>query len=265
MFSVKKAYRRYFWNSDWGKISFLKGLSNSDKNRKTLPDAKYQVFAFWTGNNAMSDNRKDCLRTLQSVLDVPLVLVTPKNLDEYIVTEHPLPKGFKFLSNVHKSDYLRSYFMYYHGGGYSDIKRITKPWRASFELLNSRRDKEGLGYSELASGVGYIRPDHEFLKREVYNLNLVMGENFSYLIGNGAYIFKPGSLVFERMLEEQERRMYNYRHELEKFPGNIMGDNPGYPFRWTYLLGEIFHPIVYLLKDRLLVDDSIRPEFANYR
>ena len=211
----------------------------------------------------MSDNRKDCLHTLQSVLDVPLVLVTPINLDEYIVTEHPLPKGFKFLSNVHKSDYLRSYFMYYHGGG--DIKRIAKSWRAAFELLNSRKDKDGLGYSELASGVGYIGTDHEFLKRDVYNLNLRMRENFSHLIGNCAYIFKPSSLVFERLLEEQERRMYNYRHELEKYPGNIMGDNAGYPFRWTYLLGEIFQPLVYLLEDRILVDDSIRPEFVNYR
>lgn len=44
-----------------------------------------------------------------------------------------------------------------------------------------------------------------------------------------------------------------------------MGDNAGYPFRWTYLLGEIFHPLVYLLEDRILVDDSIRPEFVNYR
>lgn len=80
---------------------------------KKLPDAKHQVFAFWTGNNAMSDNRKDCLRTLQTRLEVPLVLVRPKNLEEYIVTDHPLPSEFHLLSNVHKSDYLRSYFMYY--------------------------------------------------------------------------------------------------------------------------------------------------------
>lgn len=59
--------------------------------------------------------------------------------------------------------------------------------------------------------------------------------------------------------------MYNYRHVLKKYPGSIRRDNAGYAFRWTYLLGEIFHPLVYLLRDRILVDNSIRPEFVNYR
>ena len=91
LFSIKKAYGGIFGIVTGIKLIFLDGLSRVDENRKKLPEAKHQVFAFWTGNNAMSDNRKDCLRTLQTRLEVPLVLVTPKNIEEYIVTDHPLP------------------------------------------------------------------------------------------------------------------------------------------------------------------------------
>ena len=59
--------------------------------------------------------------------------------------------------------------------------------------------------------------------------------------------------------------MRQLREQLIKYPGNVLGDNEGYPVRWTYLLGEIFHPLVFRLRNDLLIDDSIRPTFSSYK
>jgi hypothetical protein len=56
--------------------------------------------------------------------------------------EYPLHPAFKYLSYVHKSDYLRSYFMHFYGGGYADIKKYSSNnnWKECFNLLNSNTD-----------------------------------------------------------------------------------------------------------------------------
>ena len=53
-------------------------------------------------------------------------------LDKYILQEHPLHQSFNYLSETHKADYLRTYFMRFHGGGYSDIKKTSGSWIDSF-------------------------------------------------------------------------------------------------------------------------------------
>lgn len=199
-------YRRLTWSKDWNELKFLQQLLHNPRNR-ILPEAKHRIFAFWTGDNPMSENRKHALRTFLEYPEIPFVLVTPKNLQEYILQDHPLPKEFKFLSNVHKSDYLRCYFMYYYGGGYCDIKPIRNSWKSAFEILNANNDKDGLGYTEIPTGVGYVYEDDEHLPERLYNLNYEMQCNYKKLIGNCAYIFKPGSLIFEILLDEQERRV----------------------------------------------------------
>lgn len=260
---IHHLYRRLFWDNDWDTLPFLQGLSTSS-NRK-LKKAERRIFTFWTGENPMSENRKRALFSLQKCANIPLVFVTPNNLSDFILRDHPLPEEFKYLSNVHKSDYLRAYFMYYYGGGYCDIKPITKPWDQSFDLLNANDNKSGIGYTELSNGVGYLQSDQEFPLVKIYNLSYIMHCQYKQLIGNCAYIFKPGSLIFEKLLEEQERRMRQLREQLIKYPGNVLGDNEGYPVRWTYLLGEIFHPLVFRLRNDLLIDDSIRPTFSSYK
>lgn len=155
--------------------------------------------------------------------------------------------------------------MYYYGGGYCDIKRITHSWIKCFHLLNNDANKSILGYTEISSGVGFITPSKEYSIRDVYNLNFQLQKYYKQLIGNGAYIAKPKSIIFEKLLDEQERRIYNHREELEKNPGNVMGNNSGYPLPWSYILGEIFHPLVYIRKNDILHNDTIKPSFLNYR
>jgi hypothetical protein len=81
------------------------------------------IYCFWTGDNEMSQNRLDGLHNLQTVSECEVILVTPQNLNQYILPDAPLHPGYKYLSETHKADYLRTYFMHFYGGGYSDIKK----------------------------------------------------------------------------------------------------------------------------------------------
>lgn len=87
--------------------------------------------------NPMSNNRRRSITSLQAVAGVPVVLVTPENLPQFIQPNAPLHPAFEYLSLVHKSDYLRCYFMHHLGGGYSDIKPCRHNWLASFEQLEA--------------------------------------------------------------------------------------------------------------------------------
>ena len=73
----------------------------------------------------MSDKRKKCLDSIKQNIGVKVILITPNNLDKYILKDYPLHKSYKYLSEVHKSDYLRTYFMHHYGGGYTDIKNTN--------------------------------------------------------------------------------------------------------------------------------------------
>lgn len=262
-FNVVHLYRRTFWSRSYENIPFLKNLQT--EKARLLPVAEKRIFVFWTGDNPMSDNRRRCLESLRKNSGVPVILITQDNLKEYVLPDHPLPSEFHFLSLVHKADYLRSYFMYHYGGGYCDVKSITGSWDYSFDLLNSSPKKSGLGYQEIKGGVAFIQPDSEFPASLVYNLNYDMRMHYKELIGNGAYIFKPKSLIFENLLKEQDRRLKKYGKELIKYPGNIMGDNVGYPLPWSYILGQIFHPIVFLRRNDLIQLNDVKPVFKNYR
>jgi hypothetical protein len=84
------------------------------------------IYCFWTGDNQLTPNRINGLKTMKENLNVDIKLIDKNNLNDYIIPEHPLHDGYKYLSLNHKSDYLRCYFMNFYGGGYSDIKPFSK-------------------------------------------------------------------------------------------------------------------------------------------
>lgn len=131
----------------------------------------YNIYVFWTGTNNMSDNRIRCLNNLKQVSGANIILVTPKNLNEFILPTEPLHPAYNYLSETHRADYLRTYFMNFYGGGYSDIKETTGNWIKSFDELN-RSDKWIIGYKELPNGVAYTP----------------VRNHWHELIGNGAYM-----------------------------------------------------------------------------
>lgn len=68
-------------------------------------------------------------------------LVTVDNIHEYIMEGQPLHPVYEFLSETHKCDILRTYFIYHYGGSYSDIKIPNGSWVKGFEYMESDPEK----------------------------------------------------------------------------------------------------------------------------
>jgi hypothetical protein len=206
------------------------------------------IFCFWTGDNEMSDIRKRCLISLQRS-GLPVYLVNKEVIENYQIV--PYHEAYHYLSDVHKSDYLRCYFMHHFGGGYSDIKSCNKSWLSAFVRME-KSDALALGYQEVGAwGVAECESEKE---------RQVLCDNYKKLIGVCSMICKPKTDFTTEWMEKVNSKLDYKLQELKRAKGNVMGNNEGYPLRWTELLGDIFHPLVYKYSDRIL-QDNINPDF----
>ncbi len=213
------------------------------------------IFCFWTGKNEFTENRKRCLKQFKEMCGCNVILVDISNLNEYVLKDHPLHPAYEYLSETHKADYLRTYFMHFYGGGYTDIKETTGSWFAAFKELNNSNDKWICGYPEIDGGVAYVP----------------LINNWKELIGNGAYICKPKTpLTFEwytemiKLLDDRLERLKLYPATHPQQQDNNNPNYQGYPIEWNEMLGRIFHKVSYKYKDRMLNTLPISI-FKNYR
>ncbi|MCK8104708.1 capsular polysaccharide synthesis protein [Pseudoalteromonas sp. 2CM36K] len=219
-------------------------------------DFKKRVYCFWTGDNKMSENRLSCLQSMHQNIGVEVILITPTNLSEFILPEYPLHEAYEYLSLVHKSDYLRCYFMHHYGGGYADIKMYNKSWIEAFRKVTSDNEAFVLGYQEVGEyGVPKIPG---LIGRDIKKY-------FPYLLGNGAFIYKSNTPLTMQWYSELHKRLDNNLLRLKERPGNILDANSGYPLKWSYLLGEILHPLLLKYHKHILQCDDVKPSFKNYR
>jgi hypothetical protein len=204
---------------------------NIDSNSRT------NLYCFWTGNNEMSENRKKHLTSLNKT-GLNVILITKDDLDQYI--QEPLHEGFQYLSETHKADYLRTYFMHFYGGGYSDIKHTSESWLNANEELNNDPDLWIVGYKEIEGG----SPVSHLL------------DKYEDLIGNGAYICKANTPLTQKwyttMISVMDSKLEMLKQYPSKSPQQVHSYDYPYPLRWAELLGEIFHQVIYEYKDHLL-------------
>lgn len=215
------------------------------------------IYCFWTGNNAVTPNR---LTGLESMIarnpSIDVRLITPNDLDDYLIAGEPLHPAFDHLSLVHRSDYLRCYFMNFWGGGYCDVKTLHHSWSPAFDRLDADSGKWALGYREVASDMTARLPGR--LGRDVRH-------RYARLIGNGAFIMKPQTPLTREWYRRLLDRMDFYAEALERHPGNERGDNPGYPIPWIDILGNILPPVALKYHHRLIQDETVRPSFSDYK
>jgi FkbM family methyltransferase len=241
---------RYFDNTD--KLNPFLYFPNI-----TLSISPKTIYTFWNGNYEMSENRICNLNCLRNVSQSNVILILEKDISNYILISEPLHPAFPYLSATHKSDYLRTYFMHFYGGGYSDIKKTNKTWINSFEEIEySGENIIGCGYPEIGEN-GVAHPDY----KSVWN----------YLIGNCAYIFKPNTEFtlewYNTMMNLLDIKHDSLREYYVTNSGKIHPQasfEDGYPIGWNEMLGNIFHPLVYKYHTQIL---HILPgtEFINYR
>lgn len=215
------------------------------------------VYCFWTGTNELSVNRRLALKSMKDFLGVNVKLITIENLSDYILPEDPLPECYPYLSDVHKSDYLRTYFMYHFGGGYSDIKFHNQSWKMSFEKLENS-NAYIVGYPEVGPGGVATPNDHETC--------LALKKHWKLLIGNGAYICRPYTRFTEEWYQETKNRVLALSEELKAHPAkDPYGTNDDYPVKWTHILGDVFHPLCLKYHRRIIQDSNLLHMDCEYR
>lgn len=203
----------------------------------------YTIFCFWHSDNldTMTHLRKTSLDCLYKFTNCNIELITPSKLNDFILKDYPLHPAFEYLSAVHKSDYLRTYFMHFYGGGYADIKVPGGDWKKAFDDIINNTNTVANGYRE-------EHPSHiAYVDSQKY---------YDQLIGNGSYICRPQSEYTKRWFDELNSLLDKKLDLLIKNPAKYEYDKAeegnGYPIEWNEILGRIFHKISVDFKDKLL-------------
>lgn len=199
------------------------------------------IYCFWTGNNELTDNRKRCLQNLKNLSECNVIFIDNTNLNDYILKDNPLHPAYQYLSETHKADYLRTYFMHFYGGGYSDIKETQCTWVNAFNDLQKDDNKWICGYKEVEGGVAYGP----------------YSDKWEELIGNGCYICKPNTPLTNEWYNEMYSLLDTKLEKLKLYPAKFPrdcddGSGNCYPIGWNEMLGRIFHKVSYKYKEHIL-------------
>lgn len=260
--SVYQFFNNYKYKSIRYKGSFITKEVSIQKSFDIMKHVDRVIYVFWTGHNEITSNRKRNIEVLKQKCGVEVKLITPDNLVQYIKEEDPLPEAFDYLSLVHKSDYLRSYFMHHYGGGYADIKEFSYSWIPAFDKLDNS-SAYAIGYPEVGEwGVAYQKADNPLLQED-------LRKNWRCLIGNGAFICRPYTPFTELWHDEARRRVESHTLELKLNPADNpfakADENKGYPLWWSEIQGSIFHPLCLRFNNKILQSPRLLPLLTNYR
>jgi hypothetical protein len=221
------------------------------------------IFCAWTGTNSMSAQRIQALWSIYSNTRCPVVFVNRQSLKCWEKTDSPFHPGYEYLSDTHKSDYLRCYLMHHFGGGWTDVKHTTADWRPLFAELR-RSSALALGYQELADGIPHLDNPlgDELRKHHLKNIGLCAFIYKRY--SNITYDwYRQVHVLMDHCFEELRANPATQPQEVlgMKLPNNT---HSNYPLRWAQILGEILHPITFRNKEKLL-HGNIAPLFHSYR
>lgn len=194
------------------------------------------VYCCWTGDNEITPNRVRCLEAIKKNIGVPVILVTPQNLSEFIVPEFPFHPGYEYLSLTQKSDYLRCYLLHVHGGGYCDIKEVYDSWVPWFEK------------TDLITGFS--------------------GKQWGKVIGWCSFICRPRSVFTEEWYSRMNAFLDSKLEDLKKNPADYTEPStyqrPEHPIEWCELMEMTFEKTLPKYLDR--VNDTLPfPNFCCYR
>lgn len=209
------------------------------------------IYCFWTGDNAIPDIR---LRSLDSMRaanrDVEVVLVTRDTLARYVLADHPLHPAYEGLSFVHRADYLRCYFLNFHGGGYADIKPFEHGWTRAFDRMDAS-DAWLMGYRNPIRLMTPNFPDRR--------LERLMVRTSSIRLGQNAYIARARTPIVEEWWRELNQILTRVQDRLEVSPGATRSESvvPGYPLAWNQILAQILDPLTLKYSDRILYEPSL--------
>lgn len=234
-------------------LAFLHMDPPADTSPSELPR---RVFVLWTGENQMTANRARNFNRLREVIEVPVVLITPSSLQEWLVPGHPLHPAYKYLSLVHRSDYLRAYLMHHHGGGYIDLKAPLDSWEAAFDRAQADPTAWVTSYGEINAKASARFPGP--MGRDI-------ALHWKQLVGTSAMIVRSHTAFTGEWLREVERRLGSLAGRLAENPGDVRLGGSGYPVSWTDLLGKVYQPLQLKYFHHIRVDNDLLVGFSDYQ
>jgi hypothetical protein len=153
--------------------------------------------------------------------------------------------------------------MHHYGGGWADIKHTSADWRPHFDRLR-RSDALALGYQEIPDGIPHIKGP----------LGDELRANYSGNIGLCAFIFKRDNETTAAWLKSLHETLDSLHDKLKNNPATHPQDctemalphgrKSTYPVSWSGILGDIFHPLMYKNRKKIL-QGHINPLFYGYR
>ena len=197
---------------------------------------------------------------MPAVTECDVALVTADDLPRWILPDAPLHEAYPYLSSVHRTDYLRSYFMHHYGGGYSDVKPARASWRAAFSYLEDHSESWVVGYSEVSPDAVATVADSALYQR--------LRQNYARLPGNGAYVCRPRTLLTAAWVAGVQTVLDSKIDQLRAYPAPharaSRQEDQRYALRWTEICGDIFHPLCLEHLDRVATSLPT-PDFSNYQ
>ena len=184
-------------------------------------------------------------------------MINSKNINKFILKDHPLHKSYKYLSAIHKADYLRCYLMHHYGGGYSDLKKCTGDWSKHFDRLYRSNNLYAIGLN-VKNNFGIAFPE-EYNQKQRQNLI----KNHDKFIGVGYFIYKKNTPLTNDWYNNLNKRLDYYYPLLKKYPAKypressngkicpnwekkakkIKNNKTNYPISWNRILGQINYPL----------------------
>lgn len=215
-----------------------------------------RIFVLWTGDNPLPTPRTKGLEAIRRIQhDFEITLVTPENIDNWIIPEHPLHSAYPNLSLVHRSDYLRAYLLHHHGGGYSDIKAPCCYWGSAFAQASA--DNTWL--------LGYPERSTQWVAQLPRKLGRDLKRNYRTIPGGSAYVVRADSTFTREWMAEVERRLDYFAPLLEQHPGGMRNEVPEYPIGWNDLLAKIIHPLSLKHRAQISVMKDLTPDLVDYQ
>lgn len=209
------------------------------------------IYCFWTGDNDLPDIRLRSLNSMREMNpDLDVVLVTQDNLPRYVLDDEPLHPAYEGLSYVHRADYLRSYFLTFHGGGYADIKPMRNGWSQAFDRMEAS-DAWLMGYRNPSR---LMTPN--FADKRMERL---MVKHSHLRLGQCAYIARPRTPIVEEWWREINRSLSRVQDQLLSSPGPIRSESivPDYPLGWNQILAQILDPLTLKYSERIAYEPSL--------
>lgn len=215
-----------------------------------------RVFAAWTGDNDLTPVRAANLERMRETLGVPVELVTPDTLGEWVVEGHPIHPAYEHLSLVHRSDYLRAYLLHHHGGGWSDIKEPRTTWVPYFSRMELDGQAWLMSYRELTAASVARLPGR---------LGFDLAMHHPRLVGCGSMICRSHTPFTGEWLRQVDRLLDYFGPQAADYPGGTRGEVVGYPVSWTDLLGKVYHPLQLKHLNHVRVEDGMLLDFSDYQ